>query len=396
MSDLTTSVGQTSKQNQQSVLKEKDLERVVWKGEFVHHVVWNSDEESGSETSPNHSAWSIISDSDEDVQCTTKHLHSECDGRSQEIFADEASQPSAAGHLHRSPHAVGIGIPHVHSPDPISQYGGCVPAAGDALYNDFRSKVVSGGGQKPWTKCARFMESLSTVAPDSMQSLPSMAASSSSDIPTMAAAYMDSPIAASRGEDNRAGKHRGKLRPCKDKRARYHKLVKRLTDQIDEDPEAFDIESIEMPPAVVWDDTAKAKLKTTLQMHLDQALSKKVNHPEDDSYKEMCPNAGSSDCSLSAMARSETESMPTESTKIPMKQQGTWRPCKGTRERHRKLSSHLKQAIEDEPYNFDLQAIQWPPSLASHPKTQAKLENELQEHMVKCQRRAAFMALGWQ
>jgi len=49
-------------------------------------------------------------------------------------------------------------------------------------------------------------------------------------------------------------------RPCKEKRNRYKKLVKRLEAQILQDPSSFDVETVSLPPSLQRNDKQRAKL----------------------------------------------------------------------------------------------------------------------------------------
>jgi len=49
-------------------------------------------------------------------------------------------------------------------------------------------------------------------------------------------------------------------RPCKEKRNRYKKLVKRLEVQILQDPSSFDFETISLPPSLQRNDRQRVKL----------------------------------------------------------------------------------------------------------------------------------------
>mmetsp|Transcript_44815 Transcript_44815/g.83711 ORF Transcript_44815/g.83711 Transcript_44815/m.83711 type:complete len:387 (-) Transcript_44815:489-1649(-) len=59
------------------------------------------------------------------------------------------------------------------------------------------------------------------------------------------------------------------------------------------------------------------------------------------------------------------------------------RPCRGKRERYRKLVLRLRQAIEEDPFGFDLYAMELPPSISGNPTALRKLKAMLQGHINK-------------
>jgi len=65
------------------------------------------------------------------------------------------------------------------------------------------------------------------------------------------------------------GRRKNKVRPCKGKRDRYLKLVGRLTNQIDLDPDNFDINAVDLPPSVATDEATKTKLIAALTAHVN-------------------------------------------------------------------------------------------------------------------------------
>lgn len=407
------------KQKQYSLLKGKELEQMVWKGADFQHIVWK-DDESDSETSDTHSGSSTIFDSDEDVPCAKSWSHSESEGCSQEpadFASDKSSHPSAQGNLQQSPETVegdnilqlvstkGIAtstvtdvVPFVDCTDQCGQYCGHLLSLGSVGYHEFRTRLALGHypprradyphSKALWTQSAQSMESLSTVAPCPFDSLPSMAAMSLEDPPIVKVESMDSSIAATLDEVHPDAKRRGKLRPCKGKRDRYRKLVLRLVDEIREDPKAFNFESTDLPPSLASDDKAKEKLRGMLQKCVDEACA---HHPEGASYQDECAKANPFHGSLSIVAPA-----PTEKTETYLKPKHKFRPCKGTRERHKKFALRLKEAIADNPDGFDFDAVELPPSIASHYKAKEKLKDALREHGIKVERPAALWPLGWQ
>jgi len=56
-----------------------------------------------------------------------------------------------------------------------------------------------------------------------------------------------------------------KLRPCKGKRERYKKLVARLHELIEKDPEHFDLQSVELPQFVASNESMKARITNNVK-----------------------------------------------------------------------------------------------------------------------------------
>jgi len=56
------------------------------------------------------------------------------------------------------------------------------------------------------------------------------------------------------------------------------------------------------------------------------------------------------------------------------------RPCKGKRDRYRKLLTRLTSQIEVDPYSFDVDAVQLPPSIAANEVVRSKLLAKVQMH----------------
>mmetsp|Transcript_123214 Transcript_123214/g.223964 ORF Transcript_123214/g.223964 Transcript_123214/m.223964 type:complete len:285 (-) Transcript_123214:3-857(-) len=68
---------------------------------------------------------------------------------------------------------------------------------------------------------------------------------------------------------------RNKVRPCKGKRERYRKLVSRLLEEYASNPEAFDIGTVDLPPAV----SANAWLVQKLNKRMQTELQKNGTQP---------------------------------------------------------------------------------------------------------------------
>mmetsp|Transcript_28666 Transcript_28666/g.89123 ORF Transcript_28666/g.89123 Transcript_28666/m.89123 type:complete len:387 (-) Transcript_28666:59-1219(-) len=69
---------------------------------------------------------------------------------------------------------------------------------------------------------------------------------------------------------HKPGKRKTKLRPCKGKRERYRKLLTRLTYQVEQDPENFSVDKLDLPPSIMANDARKAKLAERMQLLVEQ------------------------------------------------------------------------------------------------------------------------------
>mmetsp|Transcript_104558 Transcript_104558/g.191674 ORF Transcript_104558/g.191674 Transcript_104558/m.191674 type:complete len:137 (+) Transcript_104558:37-447(+) len=58
-------------------------------------------------------------------------------------------------------------------------------------------------------------------------------------------------------------------RPCKGRRIRYQKLVLRLKEAIEKDPESFDFEALVLPPSISRNLILKDKLRKHTQDHMN-------------------------------------------------------------------------------------------------------------------------------
>jgi len=63
-----------------------------------------------------------------------------------------------------------------------------------------------------------------------------------------------------------------RIRPCKGKRERYKKLKDHLFNRIENDPEGFNPNTLNLPPSIADDEILKAKLMSSLADHLEQVL----------------------------------------------------------------------------------------------------------------------------
>merc|ERR1719323_2853015 len=61
------------------------------------------------------------------------------------------------------------------------------------------------------------------------------------------------------------------------------------------------------------------------------------------------------------------------------------RPCKGKRDRYRKLLSRLTSQIECDPFSFKMDSIELPPSIASNETVKNKLMSKMQALMEQAQ-----------
>mmetsp|Transcript_40596 Transcript_40596/g.88739 ORF Transcript_40596/g.88739 Transcript_40596/m.88739 type:complete len:307 (-) Transcript_40596:91-1011(-) len=69
-------------------------------------------------------------------------------------------------------------------------------------------------------------------------------------------------------------KRKSKPRPCKGKRDRYRKLVARMEDMIEQNPDTLDEDLPELPPSIEANDDLKQKLLTRLQTHAEMVKEK--------------------------------------------------------------------------------------------------------------------------
>jgi len=66
-------------------------------------------------------------------------------------------------------------------------------------------------------------------------------------------------------------KRKNKLRPSKGKRDRYRKLVQHLTGKIKDQPDTFDMNTVELPPSIASSEAMKSKLFAKLLPFMEQA-----------------------------------------------------------------------------------------------------------------------------
>lgn len=74
---------------------------------------------------------------------------------------------------------------------------------------------------------------------------------------------------------HRRARRKNAMRPCKGKRDRYRRLVTRLEHEIEIDPDGFDVNKVELPPSIVSNEIAHAKLLAKLQSRLEQEKAKR-------------------------------------------------------------------------------------------------------------------------
>jgi hypothetical protein len=67
----------------------------------------------------------------------------------------------------------------------------------------------------------------------------------------------------------------GKVRPCKGKRNRYRKLISRVEDSIDLNPEAFDPDQVQIPPSLASNEALRTKFFSRLCAHAQQVRDTK-------------------------------------------------------------------------------------------------------------------------
>jgi len=68
-----------------------------------------------------------------------------------------------------------------------------------------------------------------------------------------------------------------RIRPCKGKRERYKKLKDHLFSRIENDPEGFNPNTLNLPPSIAEDEILKAKLMSSLADHLEKVLWNRRN-----------------------------------------------------------------------------------------------------------------------
>lgn len=74
--------------------------------------------------------------------------------------------------------------------------------------------------------------------------------------------------------ENKRGRRKNKLRPCKGKRDRFRKLANRLMSFIELDPH-FDLETVELPPSIASNTAVRTKLMATVQAHAEQVRTER-------------------------------------------------------------------------------------------------------------------------
>jgi len=67
------------------------------------------------------------------------------------------------------------------------------------------------------------------------------------------------------------------VRPCKGKRARYNKLESKLKKMIDEDPDTFDLDTIDLPQSIFFCIMLREKLAATLNVYRASILKKRLH-----------------------------------------------------------------------------------------------------------------------
>jgi len=70
-------------------------------------------------------------------------------------------------------------------------------------------------------------------------------------------------------------KRKNKMRPCKGKRDRYRKLVIRLTQMIEADPDNFDLDQLELPPSIEKSEAVKDKLRKKMRIYADRVCNQR-------------------------------------------------------------------------------------------------------------------------
>jgi len=70
-------------------------------------------------------------------------------------------------------------------------------------------------------------------------------------------------------------------RPCKGKRERYRKHWENFKNQIEENPETFDVDGVELPPSISSYERLKGKLMTRMRKHQEIVKSQRAEQQED-------------------------------------------------------------------------------------------------------------------
>lgn len=91
------------------------------------------------------------------------------------------------------------------------------------------------------------------------ETMPSSCGVVEEDEDQLCPAMADSPAEPAPSRKGRQAK-----RPCKSKRLRYKNLMARLEEKVREDPAGFDVESLQLPPSLVFNEKVLQKIKARL------------------------------------------------------------------------------------------------------------------------------------
>jgi len=87
----------------------------------------------------------------------------------------------------------------------------------------------------------------------------------------------------STAKDARSRRRKTKLRPCKGKRDRYRKLVDRMVSLVDEKPNDYNLEDLQIPPSVMANERLLRKFTARTEKHAADVREHLVNDQNDPS-----------------------------------------------------------------------------------------------------------------
>jgi len=70
-------------------------------------------------------------------------------------------------------------------------------------------------------------------------------------------------------------RRRNKVRHCKGKRQRHEKILARVMAQIDDDPDSFSLDTLQLPPSIACEESTRAKFMARVESYLKQAKSER-------------------------------------------------------------------------------------------------------------------------
>jgi len=159
-----------------------------------------------------------------------------------------------------------------------------VKSAEGAALNQHTEEGAASECVKPdWpTKAGGAVGAKGLPHPDPSLPMPSKGSAQHEEGRCKPCAYVSSAVGCSAAETCRfchyahtEGTKRTKLRPCKGKRDRYRKLVGRISQQIEIDPDGFNPE-LHMPPSMESNEVLKAKLLTRMARRAEQVRAERA------------------------------------------------------------------------------------------------------------------------